>query len=161
MSLKIFSIPYSISVLSTVSLIIFSLMGWVNSIVYTYRFGGVGSLSVQLVNSTYDSSSNTSTFTFKIVNDGVEAIKLMDINVNGLSVKSISGVKVFRCSSFEYDLGINPNYTPQNDFTTIILGKSTIYIIICMQGAKNGMEFTFTLSKLNSNSIINYKVSTN
>ncbi|MCR6692924.1 MAG: hypothetical protein MRT15_11070 [archaeon YNP-LCB-003-016] len=86
MTFKIFSIPYSISVLSTVFLIIFSLMGWVNSIVYMYRFGGVGSLSVQLVSSTYDSSSNTSTFTFKIVNDGVEALRLMDINVNGLSV---------------------------------------------------------------------------
>lgn len=161
MGLKFFSIPYSLGVLSTISLIVFSLMGWVNSIVYVYRFSGVDSLSVQFVNSTYDPSSNTHTFTFKFVNDGVEAIRLLDISVNGSSVKGIGGVKVFRCSSFEYDLGINPSCMPSNDFTTIILGKSTIYIIICMQGFKSGMEFTFTFSKLNSDSIMNFKVSIN
>ena len=161
MSFKIFSIPYSFAVPLIVSFITFSIMGWVNSIVYVYRFGNIGSLNVQLVGSTYDSSSNTHTFTFKIVNDGIEALKLIGISVNGLSVDSVCGVKVFKYSSFEYDLGMKPSCTSPNDSTTIILGKSTIYIVICVQGFKPGMEFTFTFSKLNSNSIINCKVSIN
>lgn len=156
MGLNNFSIPYSITVLTFISIsTMIPIMGWVNAIISNINC--IGSLSIKFLGSKYD-FNGFYVLDFKVINDNVEFVKLFDVYINGFSFKGFGDSAYFSYfSDLEYNFGIIVYRDYASKFSITVLGKSTIYIRLYITESivksSNDLSFTFKFIKGFDNSI--------
>ncbi|MCX8168815.1 MAG: hypothetical protein N3E39_01110 [Candidatus Methanomethylicia archaeon] len=161
-----FSIPYSIITLILVyTSVFYPIIIWVDSVIH--GLNNRGELYIDFLNYVYDSNTGLYVFNFKISNDYVEFINLIDVLINNLSFKGFGKNAFFsQLSQIEYDFNMIYSKNYANKFQITILSKSTIYLKLYIPkdifNINDCMKFTFKFTKgLNHNNILSIEVSIN